>query len=215
MIAVLAVGGLLLGLLLDRATDFLPRFAAEGPAAPAQGSWRWLHLALPLASAAGLPLLWTQFGQGWAFVLAAGSFAVLLLITAIDLKYRLVLNVVTYPALVAVLVGHLVAGVLPIRNVLLGGALTFAIFYLTAWLRPGDLGMGDVKLAALIGFAFGFPNVLWALLVGAGVGAAVTVYLLVIQQRGRKSTIPYAPFLCLGALVALLYNPLLAGGNLF
>jgi prepilin signal peptidase PulO-like enzyme (type II secretory pathway) len=45
-------------------------------------------------------------------------------------------------------------------------------------------------------------------MVGAGLGALVAVALLMHQHR-RGSTIPYAPFLCFGALVALLYNPLL------
>jgi prepilin signal peptidase PulO-like enzyme (type II secretory pathway) len=77
------------------------------------------------------------------------------------------------------------------------------------------LGGGDVKLALLIGLALGFPTVLWALLVGVGSGAVTAVTLLIISRRqpqkqawNRKSQIPYAPFLCLGAIIALLYNPL-------
>ena len=88
--------------------------------------------------------------------------------------------------------------------ILLGGGMAFAIFFLTAWLRPGELGGGDVKLATVIGVTFGFPQMLLALLVGAGIGAGVAVMMMMTRQAGRKTRIPYAPFLCLGAMALLL-----------
>ncbi|MCB8942975.1 MAG: prepilin peptidase [Ardenticatenaceae bacterium] len=133
-------------------------------------------------------------------------FSFLWLITLIDLKYRLVPNTLTYPALVTVLAYHLWQQPLGLLPVLLGGGLAYAIFALTAWLRPGDLGGGDVKLAALFGFAFGFPHILWALLLGIGLGGGTAVFLL-LRHHHRQQQIPYAPFLCLGAFIALLYNP--------
>jgi leader peptidase (prepilin peptidase)/N-methyltransferase len=91
--------------------------------------------------------------------------------------------------------------------VLVGGAFGFAIFAAVALVRPGELGGGDVKLATWIGFVFGFPNALWALMVGVFAGGAIAVVLLASHRGDSKSEMPYAPFLCLGALVALLYNP--------
>ena len=93
-------------------------------------------------------------------------------------------------------------------SMIIGGIFAFVIFYGTAILKPGDLGGGDVKLAALIGLTFGFPAVLWVLIVGAGTGAVVAIYFLLKSGHSVRS-IPYAPFLCLGALVALFYNPFL------
>jgi leader peptidase (prepilin peptidase)/N-methyltransferase len=69
------------------------------------------------------------------------------------------------------------------------------------------VGGGDIKLAALIGFALGFPEVLWALLVGIGSGGLVALFLLWTRRGDRQTRIAYAPFLCLGAMVALLFNP--------
>jgi leader peptidase (prepilin peptidase)/N-methyltransferase len=91
--------------------------------------------------------------------------------------------------------------------VLLGGAFGFAIFALAAFVRPGGLGGGDVKLATLIGLVFGFPNALWALMIGIFVGGTLAIFMLLSHRGDSKSEIPYAPFLCLGALVALYYNP--------
>jgi len=70
------------------------------------------------------------------------------------------------------------------------------------------MGGGDVKLAALIGLTVGFPQVLWALALGILAGGITALLLVLTPRWGPKSHIPYAPFLCLGALLALVYDPL-------
>jgi leader peptidase (prepilin peptidase) / N-methyltransferase len=225
MIVLMMIAGLLTGCLVNQASNFLPRFSsmpqAALPLAPAfwrvrssqRENWFWLHLGVELASALVFAGLWERLGLSWALVIATVGYVFFLLIAVIDLKYRLVPNILTYPGTLAILAVQLLVLRQNSLNILLGGGLAFSIFFLTAWLKPGDLGMGDVKLAALIGFAFGFPQVLWALLVGAGTGALVAVSLLMARRGGlnpfgMKSHIPYAPFLCLGAAALLLYHVL-------
>jgi leader peptidase (prepilin peptidase)/N-methyltransferase len=152
--------------------------------------------------------LWECFGPSWELLLSAFSCSFFLLIAIIDLKYRLVLNVMVYPAMVVALLPRLVLPGGGAVTTLAGGAIGLALFLLTALLRPGSLGGGDVKLATLIGLMFGFPQTLWALALGIVVGGIVAIVLLLTRHGGLKSHIPYAPFLCLGAIVALLYNPL-------
>jgi leader peptidase (prepilin peptidase)/N-methyltransferase len=67
------------------------------------------------------------------------------------------------------------------------------------------MGAGDVKLAALIGVVMGFPQVLWALTLGVLAGGLGAVVVLASGKGGLKSYIPYGPFLCLGAVLVLLY----------
>jgi prepilin signal peptidase PulO-like enzyme (type II secretory pathway) len=131
----------------------------------------------------------------------------LVLVAIIDLKYRLVLNVMVWPAAALALLIRYISPGTNILAVLLGGAFGFAIFALAAFVRPGGLGGGDVKLATLIGLVFGFPNALWALMIGIFVGGTLAIFLLLNHRGDSRSEIPYAPFLCLGALVALYYNP--------
>lgn len=140
------------------------------------------------------------------FVLLAAAF--LLVVAYIDLKQRRIPNALIYPALGVMLLFHLLVRLQSPLATLLGGGLAFLMFALAAWLRPGDLGGGDIKLATLLGITFGFPVVLWALLVGVGSGAVVAVVMIIGGGRGRKTHIPYGPFLCLGAIIALFYNPL-------
>jgi leader peptidase (prepilin peptidase)/N-methyltransferase len=161
-----------------------------------------LAVAAEILSALMLALFWYRYGWSVKFALYTGSFLFLLVVALIDLKYRLVLNIMVYPAVViAVLVGHAAP------MIWVGGLLAFSMFALTAWLRPGDVGGGDIKLAALIGLALGFPDVLWALILGIGSGGIVAIVLLLSHRGSRQTRMAYAPYLCLGAMIALLYNP--------
>ncbi len=136
--------------------------------------------------------------------------AVLILVAVTDLKYRLVLNVVIYPTAALVVLWQVFGAQANLVWILIGGTFGLAMFWLVAWLRPGDLGGGDVKLAMLIGLLFGFPHVLWALLIGVVAGGVAIGWLMIARHWQSKAQIPYAPFLCLGALIALLYNPFAA-----
>ncbi|MCA9973983.1 MAG: prepilin peptidase [Anaerolineales bacterium] len=200
MIIWIVLAGAAIGLALHYLSEQLPRLT-HGRARQTAVSPR-LSLALSITfTAAAFAIQWLQNQP-----LAAPVFCFLWLISLIDLKYRLVPNLLVYPALVVVLLHHLLLRPYSLAALLLGGGMAFAIFALTAWLRPGDLGGGDVKLATLIGFAFGFPDVLWALILGIGLGGAAAI-LLFLRTRNLKLHIPYAPFLCLGAWIALLYTP--------
>lgn len=208
MIFLLALFGGCLGWLWWRLADEAVKLAQEPPAIRPQEGDNTLRYAITIGSALIMGYLWATIDQTEDQALAIGGYAFFLLIALIDFKYRLIPNALVYPAIVAVAVGHIVFTPETMAEVIMGGALTLGIFGLTAWLKPGDLGGGDIKLAFLIGLAFGFPQVLWALIMGVGAGAIAVLYLLLVARRGLHSTIPYAPFLCLGAMIALLYNPL-------
>lgn len=164
----------------------------------------WLMLGLAM-------LLAWRIGVSIDALLVLGVMGFFMLIAVIDLKYRLILNIVTYPAFIIAVIMQVV--ILPdaLLNVVIGGVFAFGIFFIVAQMKPDDLGGGDVKLAALIGVIFGFPNMLWALIVGGTVGALAAIYLVVRGSSTLRSYIPYAPFLCTGAMVALMYNPLTMG----
>jgi leader peptidase (prepilin peptidase)/N-methyltransferase len=228
MIIITALVGWFAGWFLNRLSDYLPRFSvtenpkpvavrSNWPAVfelikskqPLKVSWLLLDAGVEVLSALFFAVMWSQLGASAALLFALCGYCFFLLIAIIDFKYRLVLNVLTYPAIVAMLVLNLVMLPQQTTNILLGGGMAFGIFFLTAWLRPGELGGGDVKLATLIGVAFGFPQMLLALLVGAGIGAVVVIFLLISRKAGWKSQIAYAPFLCLGAMVLLLSHSVL------
>jgi len=233
MILLCASVGLLMGSLLNWAGDYLPRFASSG-APPSLGPtswpgpalWRlltsslsrrsafrsqkpvWLSVAVEIFTALLFAYLWERFGPSWRLLSLALNCSLFLLIAIIDLKYRLVLNVLIYPAAVLMLRFHSISPEKDILAALLGGAVGLSPFFLVALVRPGSMGGGDVKLAALIGLTVDFPQVLWALTLGIVAGGIAALLLVLTRRWGLKSHIPYAPFLCLGAMIALLYDPL-------
>ncbi|MFP4321355.1 MAG: prepilin peptidase [Anaerolineales bacterium] len=150
-----------------------------------------------LLSAAVFGLVWWRLGPDGMAILA--GYAFLLAIALIDLRHRLVLNVMLVPALAIILVVQAANGADALRLSLVGVGFALVCFLPVWWLKPGQLGAGDVKLAGVLGALLGFPGIMAALLIGGGLGAAVAMSLLARGVSPQRS-LPYAPFLCLGAL---------------
>lgn len=203
-IIVFLLAGYGTGFLINRvAATFFRTAPVEQASTPA-----YLEPLIEAGWALGLALFLSLTPLDWRGQLGAvAALAVLSLIALLDLRYRRIPNSVVYPAIIGAGLLHLVWHPIPLASILLGAGLAFFIFFLTMLLRPGDLGAGDVKLAILVGMLLGFPHVLWALFVGGMVGALVAVYYLVARQATHKMQIAYGPFLCLGAAVALCFNP--------
>ncbi len=169
----------------------------------------WSRVAVELFSALLFAYLWGRFGPSWRLLVLTSYCSFLLLIAVIDLRYQLVLNVLIYPAAVVALLLRFVPPGEDALTTLLGGAVGLTFFSLVALLRRGGMGAGDVKLAALIGLMVGFPQVVWALTLGILAGGVAALFLLLTQLKELESYMPYAPFLCLGAAITLVYNPTL------
>jgi len=141
--------------------------------------------------------------------------AALVAVTRIDLEHRIIPNRILAPlAGLALAVTALFApGELPAR--LISAAAGGGMLLIAALAYPGGMGMGDVKLAAVMGLVLGpalGPALLVALLAGSLVGAAI------IARRGlaegRKTAVPFGPFLALGGLVGLFAGHLIIHGYL-
>jgi leader peptidase (prepilin peptidase)/N-methyltransferase len=125
----------------------------------------------------------------------------------IDLEHRIIPNKITaLGAVLAIVLGTALdpAGE-PER--LIAGAAAGGFLLLAALAYPGGMGMGDVKLAAVMGLFLGSavaPAILIALIAGVLVGAVVISRKGTVE--GRKTAIPFGPFLALGALVAVFFG---------
>jgi leader peptidase (prepilin peptidase) / N-methyltransferase len=133
--------------------------------------------------------------------------AMLIAVADIDLEHRIVPNKILLPLAVwGIAVAALVRpGDLP--GCLIAGAGAFTALLLTAIAYPAGMGMGDVKLAGVMGLYLGL-SVLPALLVAFLAGSVVGIAMLVKHgAAARKQGVPFAPFLAAGALVGLLAGP--------
>ena len=147
-----------------------------------------------------------------AFVVLAVA-AVLLAV--IDLQHRLLPDRVVLPSIAVVALVLTAAAAVDgdwaqLGRALLGAVVLFAAFLVLALLAPGQLGMGDVKLAALLGLALGWlgwPAVLLGVLASFVVQAAVALVLLAARRVTLRSALPFGPAMLLGAALAVAAVP--------
>ncbi len=142
-----------------------------------------------------------KFGLHAEALVAALFCLALVAVSATDLAYRLIPNRIVVPVGVAVLAGQTALKPSPEWAIAAGGA--FTLLLVLALIYPAGMGMGDVKLAFLLGAMLG-RTVPVALMVGTVVAMIPAVVLLVRHGSGaRKMGVPFGPFLALGAVVAL------------
>lgn len=160
-----------------------------------------VYPAVELLTALLIAASFLVFGwSGTAFV-AAFFCAALVTVSATDLSHRIVPNVVVLPAAAVVLVA--MTALHPSAEWALGAFGASFFLFLAALAYPKGMGMGDVKLALLLGAMLG-RAVPVALMVG--MLAALVPSIVLLARHGsaaRKMAIPFAPFLSLGGVVAL------------
>jgi len=166
----------------------------------------WVELGTGLLTA----LLFWKFG--WKPILGVTIVysAVLIAIAVIDLNHQLILNKLTYPfLLIALVVNFFVPNLYSWHNVLfglLGGAVGLLILFVPALIYRKGMGLGDVKMAALIGLMTGFPNVIVAVFGGIILGGIVAIILLLFKKKSRKEGIPFGPYLSLATIITFFYG---------
>jgi leader peptidase (prepilin peptidase)/N-methyltransferase len=161
----------------------------------------WRYPAVELATALLAALCVLDFGLSLKALAAVIFCVALVTVSATDLERRIVPNAVVLPAAAAVLAVQLVrAPSVEWPAAGLGAAL---FLFLVALAYPRGMGMGDVKLALLLGVAVG-RHVPIALFAGMVFALVPSIALLVRHgAKARKMAIPFAPFLALGGLLAL------------
>lgn len=158
-----------------------------------------IELALPLAGVA----IWWREGTELRALVGLVLAAYLLAIVAVDLEHRLVLNVMTGAGLLTAFALAIVGVGPSFKSALIGTAVGFLFLWIPTLLLPG-LGMGDVKLAAVIGAMVGYPAVLTALTLGVLAGGLAAALLMISHRIERRSTMAYAPYLVIGVSLVLL-----------
>jgi leader peptidase (prepilin peptidase) / N-methyltransferase len=167
----------------------------------------WHYPAIEAVSGLLCALCVVKFGADSDVWLPLVFVLLLIPITLIDLEFTIIPNSLTLLGAVAAIVltaafqsDHLVAH-------LIAGAAAGGFFLIAAIVYPAGMGMGDVKLAGVMGLMLGravVPAIFAALLLGTVIGAAVIARHGV--REGRKKGIPFGPWLAAGSLIGLFFG---------
>ena len=158
-----------------------------------------------------------RLGADWALPAFCLFFAALLAVALIDLEHFIVPNRIVFPMLAISLPLLGIAALLerdawPLLTGLAGALLASNALLIINLISPRGMGMGDVKLALLLGLFLGWlglGHVALGLFLGFLLGAIGGILLIALGIKGRKDPVPFAPFLAAGAIVAVLAGEVL------
>lgn len=164
--------------------------------------------------------LFDRFGVSFSFFVSLVFVAALVVISFIDLDVRIVPDVISLPGIVCGLllsiIGYFLLGrdadlvpspVSSVIGIIAGGGFLLA----TAWLYEKftgveGMGGGDIKLLAMIGAFLGWPSIPITLFIASLVGSVVGLTCMLATGAGRRLALPFAPFLCSGAVLFIFFG---------
>ncbi len=165
---------------------------------------RTWQVAAGLTSLALVIACFVRFGLTGRAAVAAFFAVVLVVVSAIDLDCRLIPNAIVLPALVICLAAQIALFPDHTLEWVLSALFAALVLFLPLLIVPTGMGMGDVKLAALMGAVLG-KSVVLALFIGLLAGGLFSAGILIREGLGaRKKAIAFGPFLAFGGIVVLL-----------
>lgn len=170
---------------------------------------RWSRLSgqarygVPVAGGVLVAVTLLRDGTGANGIAMAMVQVILVALAVIDFATRRLPNVITGPTALAALVLRAAFERAHLLDAALYGLGALGVFAVLFIVMRGGFGMGDVKLASMLGFVLG-SAVVPALVIGTVAGGVVAVALIALHRVSRHSTIAYGPYLALGGMLAIL-----------
>lgn len=158
-------------------------------------------------------IIW-RFGCGWQTLVYFAFCSAMVVITFIDLEFQLIPDAITLSGIpLGLIAGSLIlidpfsrASTLGFNNSFTGLVSGGGLFYLIAVLSRGGMGGGDIKMMAMTGAFLGWKAVLLTTFSASLIGSIAGIILIVFKGKGRKTKIPFGPFLAAGALITLFFG---------
>jgi len=197
-----------------RAWDNIPILSYLILAGKCRACKKRISLRYPLVEALNgvlFVLVYLRYGTGWHLPVLLAFVSSLIVITFIDLDFQIIPDRISLPWIAIGLIAS--ATVLPDpfmrsesmgwANSLMGAAAGFVLFLFIVIASRGGMGMGDVKMMAMVGAVTGWKGVLLTTFAGSVTGALAGVVIVIAKGGGRKTKVPFGPFLALGVLISI------------
>jgi leader peptidase (prepilin peptidase) / N-methyltransferase len=174
----------------------------------------WIGIRYPIVEAVTAAMFaagWWYYGPTPLLVSRLIFGCALIVLFAIDLEHQLLPNVLTLPGIVVGFLFSLISEPgwqASLIGILVGGGMLFGVAEAYYRLRHEEgLGMGDVKMLAMVGAFLGWKLTLVTLMMASLCGSIVGVLLIVTRRGGLKYALPFGTFLALGAAAAATVGP--------
>jgi len=191
------------------AGDLIPLFSFIFQKGKCRYCKKKISLVYPLVElATGLAflLIFINLGFSLKFFIYLVYACFLIIIFVYDLRYNLILDKVTVPAMILAILADIMLKV-PFFSVLFGVIIGGGFFFIQfAASRGRWIGGGDIRLGVLMGLILGYEKMIAALAIAYLVGALVALFLLVTKKKKLRSKLPFGTFLTLSTLIVLLYG---------
>ena len=186
----------------EAATDVTADGARAAEPAQPQAQLDELRLPAVILAAGACAVSVILFGVSERGIVATVVASVLIVLAAIDIEHRILPNRILGPAIVVVLALQLAFTPDRALEWLLAGPLAALFLAAPLIFRRDAMGMGDIKLAVLLGAAVGW-DVFGAIVIGCLAMVPVALWMLKRDGTIRNATLPFGPFLAFGTLVVL------------
>ena len=158
-------------------------------------------------------IVW-RFGLEWHTTVLFVFCSALIVISFIDLEFQIIPDKITLPGIPLGLIAgsfllpdpFMIHDILGYKASLIGFLVGGGFYYAIALVSRGGMGGGDIKMMAMVGAMMGWKAVLVITFLGSLTGAVVGIFLMIAKGKGRKTKIPFGPFLALGTLITLFYG---------
>lgn len=157
-------------------------------------------------------ILYIKLGLTMDFVFYTIIFSLLIIISFIDLEYKIIPNflnilILTLSILYKIL-GSLIYNISPsfIKS-LLGLLISSSVFIIIILISKGGMGGGDMKLIGALGFILGSKKILLNIVLAFIIGGIISMFLLLFKIKDRKDSIPFGPFISLAFIITIIWGP--------
>lgn len=171
----------------------------------------WRYPVVEIMGAVLFALAYLRFGPGFRLAAALVLVSSLIAIAGIDLDHQIIPDVLSLPGVALGFIASLGPGAIGWKEsawgVLVGGGVFVVIIVASSLVlgQPG-MGVGDVKLGAMLGAFLGWQLALLSILLSVLVGGPLAAGLMATGRKGRKDPVPFGPFLALGGVVSLFWG---------
>jgi leader peptidase (prepilin peptidase)/N-methyltransferase len=152
----------------------------------------------------------SRYAVSYEFFFIAFFFCAIVVVAFIDFSFQVIPDIISVPGILLGMVYQIIKGdfTIGLVGMIFGGGLIFLIRVIGGKAYKKEvMGLGDVYLTAMIGAFVGFPYIIPAIFVAALVGAIMGILFIISTHQSRESPIPFGPFLGLGGMAVIIFQP--------